>query len=102
MTGQANYRDPVRAPQGLYPCRDGAWLAISAGTDAEWAALCALLGRPDLAADPRYAGNLSRQAHHDEIDDIIRAWTGKSAALALEFTLQAAGIPVSMALPPGA
>ena len=54
-------RDPWRAPQGMYPCADGRWIALSVDDDGQWAALCAVLGRPDLlAALPRSCGALRR------------------------------------------
>ena len=44
-------RHPWRAPQGCYPCAgDDQWCVVSVGDDEEWAALCRVIGRPDLAS----------------------------------------------------
>ena len=38
----------------LYRTADG-WLCLAVWRDDQWSALCAAVGRPDLAADPRFA-----------------------------------------------
>jgi len=84
------------APHGCYPCAgEDRWLAIAVGSDAEFAALCRIMGRPELAADPRFADVVSRCRHQDELDDAISVWargrTPQEAALAL----QEAGVAAS-------
>ena len=87
-------RDAVRAPQGIYPCRGhDRWIAISVGTDEEWAGLCRAMGRPEMAAAPEYEGNLARQARHDELDLLISAWTSAQDAQELAGLLQQHGVP---------
>jgi crotonobetainyl-CoA:carnitine CoA-transferase CaiB-like acyl-CoA transferase len=87
-------RHPWRAPQGLYRCRDGArWLAVSVGDDREWAGLVASMGRPELAADPRYADAAGRRAHHDELDALIGGWAAGQDVLDAFHRLQRAGVP---------
>ena len=90
-------RDPVRAPQGVYPCRGAdRWVALSVGTDEEWAGLCQALRRPELRSDPRYGSNRARQAHHDELDAAIGQWTmTRESGEAME-ALQACGVPAAM------
>jgi crotonobetainyl-CoA:carnitine CoA-transferase CaiB-like acyl-CoA transferase len=47
-----------------YRCADGRWLMICClQGDKYWADLCALLERPDLLAEQRYADMASRHAH---------------------------------------
>ena len=44
------------APHDAYPCLgEDQWLAVAVGDDETWRALCAVLERPDLAADPHLA-----------------------------------------------
>jgi crotonobetainyl-CoA:carnitine CoA-transferase CaiB-like acyl-CoA transferase len=69
MTCEEN-RSRTAAPQGTYLCADGEWAAVSVQDDAEWAALCGLLGR-DPAAYPTLA---ARREAHDNIDEWIGAW----------------------------
>jgi len=49
------------SPYGPYRVADGAQVFIGVQNEREWAALCAdVLGRPDLARDPRFNRNSSR------------------------------------------
>jgi crotonobetainyl-CoA:carnitine CoA-transferase CaiB-like acyl-CoA transferase len=87
-------RDPWRAPQGLYRCQGKAqWLAVSVGDDPSWRALAGVLGRPALAEDPRFADAPSRRLHHDEIDELISAWSAGQPLYNAFHTLQRAGVP---------
>jgi crotonobetainyl-CoA:carnitine CoA-transferase CaiB-like acyl-CoA transferase len=67
-------RDQDRAPQGLYRCADGTWLAVSVGNEQEWNALATLIGGTDLAGDPRYHQAAGRQANHDDLDTLLSKW----------------------------
>lgn len=70
-------RSATRAPQGVYQCAgDDRWVAISVGSDDEWAGLRRAMG-PDAAwaTDDRFNTIAGRIAHHDEIDDRIAQWT---------------------------
>ncbi len=90
-------RDAVRAPQGVYPCTgDDAWVAISVGTDSEWAGLCRAIGDAHLSTDPRYVGNAARQARHSEIDAIISRWTQPLSSREAMTRLQQQGVPAGM------
>jgi crotonobetainyl-CoA:carnitine CoA-transferase CaiB-like acyl-CoA transferase len=86
-------RDAAMAPHGVYPCRgEDAWVAIAVATDAEWQALCRVIGCPGLADDPRLATTAGRQEHHDTIDHRIADWTRSRSPYEVMHTLQAAGI----------
>jgi crotonobetainyl-CoA:carnitine CoA-transferase CaiB-like acyl-CoA transferase len=95
-------QNPWVAPQGCYPCsgRDQ-WCVLVARDDAEWAALCKAIDAPGLADDPRFSSNADRMAHHDEIDEILGAWTrGRDKWQATEL-LQKAGVPCGPVLDMG-
>jgi len=69
-------RSADAAPQGVYRCAgDDRWCAITVASDEQWAGLTAAIGRPDLAADLRFAGFSGRKACEPEIDRIISGWT---------------------------
>jgi formyl-CoA transferase len=51
------------------------------------------MGRPELAADPRYQTHSARGAHQQELDDIITAWTQTLDADALEAKMEEHAIP---------
>lgn len=86
-------RDRFFAPQGVYPCRGERWLAISVRDDADWAATCAVIDRPDLAADPDLATSGGRRAAHDDLDKVISGWTAGQDCYQAFHALQDAGVP---------
>lgn len=55
-------RTPGSAPSQLFRCTDGQ-LMIQAGFEDAYRHLCHIVGRPDLAEDPRYATRESRVVH---------------------------------------
>ena len=63
--GARRQRDPDMAPHGVYPAAgEDRWVAVACQDDAAWPALCAVMARPDLAADrtsPAVAGRLARR-----------------------------------------
>ena len=83
-------RDPVNAPQGLYPCAgDDRWIAISVTSNEEWHALTTLAGfNPELAS----LSNEERHARHDELDSLIRNYTRSFSPHSLMARLQKAGV----------
>ncbi len=92
--GRIGNRHPWRVPQGCYPCAGkDQWCVISVGDDEEWMALCMVMGRLELAEDPRFASGVDRKRHHDELDDIIRTWTGGLDKFQVMERLQQAGVP---------
>ncbi|MGH8599101.1 MAG: CaiB/BaiF CoA transferase family protein [Burkholderiales bacterium] len=68
---------------GLHPTRSGS-LYISANTPHFWAALCELVGLPELASDPRYATVRKRAEHAGEIVPRIRDALSERTALEWE------------------
>lgn len=57
-------------PAGIYETKKG-WIGLFAHTGPQWAALCAAIGHPDRAADPRFASGPTRMVHADEIDAFL-------------------------------
>jgi formyl-CoA transferase len=68
---------------GIHPTKDGA-LYISVHSNHFWAALCDLIGRPELAADPRCASMRSRAEHAAELVPEVRAAFAERSALEWE------------------
>jgi crotonobetainyl-CoA:carnitine CoA-transferase CaiB-like acyl-CoA transferase len=63
-------------PSGAYRCRDGAYLNVTAPSDAAWVALCDVIGRADLAHRADLASNAGRVQNRDEVDASIAAAIG--------------------------
>lgn len=58
-------------PSSIYAAANG-HVGVTALTPAQWAALCALIERPDLASDPRLATSAERTVHADELDTVLK------------------------------
>ena len=86
-------RDPLCAPQGIYPCRGPRrWIGITVAGDDQWATLATLIGKPELATEPKYATSAGRFEHQDELDELISTWTSTQDLMEAFHGLQAAGI----------
>ena len=57
---------------GIYPCADG-HLGIHL-MPRNWKPFCDVIGRPDLATDPRFATQAARTQHNDELTAEFYAW----------------------------
>ncbi len=83
----------VYAPHGVYPAAgEDEWVAIAVRGDAEFRALCALMDRPSLADDSRFAAHAGRLANADALDALIDAWTAGQDRYAVMEQCQGAGI----------
>jgi crotonobetainyl-CoA:carnitine CoA-transferase CaiB-like acyl-CoA transferase len=86
-------RHPQMSPHGAFPCAgDDRWCAIAVATDAAFRAVCSVIGRPELADDPRFADLASRKANEDELDAIVGEWTGARPPDQAAAALQAVGV----------
>jgi crotonobetainyl-CoA:carnitine CoA-transferase CaiB-like acyl-CoA transferase len=94
-------RAPAIAPHAIYRCaadgdNDDRWIAIVAESEDQWRELCAGLGVPDLAADPRYLTNEGRVAEQEALDAAINSLTRGREAHELMYELQARGVPAGV------
>ena len=86
-------RDHRFAPQGAYRAMgEDVWIALSIQSDADWAALCQAIARPDLQSDPELSTLPGRIARHDELDAAIEAWTSQREQYEAAWELQRAGV----------
>jgi len=94
VPGPQGNSHPAWAPHGVFRC-DGQdqWAAIAVRNDDEFAALCRVIGREELAADPRFADGLSRHRYRAELVEPITAWTSSRSPFEAAAALQAAGVP---------
>jgi len=90
-------RLPNSAPLDNYPTSDGKFVCIVGGSDANFSRLCEAMGRPDLAADPRWSTLAQRAAGADEINGIVADWTSGLSATAIEELCVAHDVPVAAA-----
>ena len=96
QTRQGN-EHPKFAPHNAYPCvGDDRWCAIACTNDAEWEALCRLMGEPSLASDARFATAEARKRNEEPLDKIIGRWTQRQDAFDLMHRCQKAGVPAGV------
>jgi crotonobetainyl-CoA:carnitine CoA-transferase CaiB-like acyl-CoA transferase len=93
VPGRRGNKHDWMAPHGAYRVAgDDRWVAIAVASDQEFASLARVLGRPELASDPRFATVEARKAHEEELDRLIAELVAGWDGVELERALQAAGV----------
>ena len=83
-------RSPRFVPHGVFPgAGEDHWVAIACRDDEDWARLCQVMGRSDLAAIT------DRRAQEERIEEAVTGWTCERDHWQAAATLQAAGVPAS-------
>ncbi|MGC0366471.1 formyl-CoA transferase [Rhodococcus sp. 27YEA15] len=80
------------APSNIYRRSDGSWVVIAANQDTLFTRLCAVMGQPELAGDPRFADHVARGKNQDELDELIGNWVVTQDPSTLVDRLTDAGI----------
>jgi crotonobetainyl-CoA:carnitine CoA-transferase CaiB-like acyl-CoA transferase len=87
-------QNATAAPSGTFDAADGP-LNIAANQQRQFETLCALVDRPELATDPRFADRESRKRHRAELNEELNtALRGRTAA-EWERILGRAGVPAA-------
>jgi crotonobetainyl-CoA:carnitine CoA-transferase CaiB-like acyl-CoA transferase len=85
-------RHPTIVPYETFAAADGTFV-LAVGNDALFTKLCEVIGRPELASDPRFATNPARVEHRDALRpplaEAFLRWTRRE----LVERLNAAGVP---------
>ncbi|GAA2404829.1 CoA transferase [Actinomadura vinacea] len=96
-------RGPDACPQGVYlTAEPDEWVAIAVTDDAQWPALAAVIGRPDLADDPDLGTRAARRTRAASIDEAIKSWAARLKVSGAVELLRAAGVPAARVMPPDA
>jgi crotonobetainyl-CoA:carnitine CoA-transferase CaiB-like acyl-CoA transferase len=64
---------PYTTPATIYHGHDH-YIVIIAGMDHHWRHLCDAMGRPELAADPRFRTNAERVKRRDALTAMVQDW----------------------------
>ncbi|MEO4042645.1 CoA transferase [Hoeflea sp. CAU 1731] len=88
----AGNRHPVTYPVDSFPTT-GDDIVMVCFSQAAFRSLCALMGEPKLADDPRFKTNADRNENEDALRALIANWTRNQEQEALVTRLQEAGIP---------
>jgi crotonobetainyl-CoA:carnitine CoA-transferase CaiB-like acyl-CoA transferase len=86
-------RHPSIVPYETYEAADRPF-AVAVGNDRLFARLCAAVGLPELAGDPRFATNEARVANVDALGEALESVFATEPAAHWVSTLRAAGVPV--------
>ena len=85
---------PSLVPFQNFETADG-WIVVAAPKEKFWVRVCEAIGRPELAADPRFADFGARDRNRDKLAPILdEAFRARPSADWLE-TLRTAGVPCS-------
>jgi len=90
-------RDPRMAPQGVYRCGDGDWVALTVRNDGDWRNLVDALDRPLWVTDD-LATAAGRLANHDDLDQLVGEWFATLSAREAVGRLRSTGVPVGRML----
>ena len=83
------------APTNAYRCGDGRSVVIAGNGDSIFQRFMRVIGRDDLADDPRLTTNAERWAIRDELDGAIEAWTMQRTVDEVVAALAAADVPAT-------
>lgn len=101
LTAWLNKGDPAKfgnshpsiVPYGVFEAVDGP-LVVAVGNNSQFRKFCdEVIGRPELAVDPRFATNTERSKHRHELLPLLSAQIGRFARADLLSRLSNAGIP---------
>ncbi len=67
---------PLLVPFGLFPAKDG-YVSLGVPNDRFWQPLVKLMGRPELASDPRYLTREARLERRREVEALVAEWTAR-------------------------
>jgi crotonobetainyl-CoA:carnitine CoA-transferase CaiB-like acyl-CoA transferase len=79
-------------PYQLFATADS-WLVLAVGNDGQWQRFCQAAGRPDLAADERFAANTSRVYHRDILVPMVEELMRTQPTPVWQERLRVANVP---------
>jgi crotonobetainyl-CoA:carnitine CoA-transferase CaiB-like acyl-CoA transferase len=83
---------PSVVPSQSFDCQDG-MIMLAAGNDGQFAKLCEVIGRPELARDPRFATNAARVRNRDALTALVQKALATQRVAHWTERLSAAGVP---------
>ncbi|WP_116051361.1 CaiB/BaiF CoA transferase family protein [Amycolatopsis palatopharyngis] len=84
---------PNVSPSNVYPTKGGEMVLVAANQDTVFARMAAVMGRPELAEDERYATHAARGRNMAELDELIGEWSVQFGSDELLDTLHEGGVP---------
>lgn len=95
-TGEAPRREgnvhPTIAPYGTFATEDG-FINVAVGSESQFRSFAAAIGAPELAQDPRFAGNRDRQQNRAALTEEIERRLRRRPTAGWKEAFDAAGVP---------
>ncbi|GMV44824.1 MAG: hypothetical protein AMXMBFR66_02220 [Pseudomonadota bacterium] len=92
--GRAGNQHPLSAPFGAYAAADGPFM-LAIANKALFSRFATLIGRPELARDPRFDSDQTRRQNQAPLRHVIEQWAHDKSTHAVVALLGEAGIPAS-------
>ncbi|MGE0874268.1 MAG: CaiB/BaiF CoA transferase family protein [Burkholderiales bacterium] len=83
------------SPSNVFRTADGQWVTFTVPVQNVFERFCALIGREDLARDPRFLDNPGRMRHATELNAIVAEWIGKLPQAEVMARLASGGVSVA-------
>ncbi len=80
------------APANIFPTGDGHWVTFTCATQNIFDRFAALIGRPELLEDPRFAKNAARVQNRKAVDAFAGEWIGARPLAEVLARLTSAGV----------
>lgn len=94
LPGRVGNRHPLSTPFGCFGTGDGQ-VVIAVLNGGQFQRLAALIGKPEIAGDPRFASDSSRTEHEPALRALIEAWSGNLTTEQAVAALSAEGLPTA-------
>jgi len=90
---------PYATPANVYSCKDG-YVYGGVLLDSHWKVLASVMGKPEMADDPRYNNLLSRLGHRDEVEAMLAEWCASRTREEIIEELVDSNLPIAPVLTP--
>jgi CoA:oxalate CoA-transferase len=83
---------PFSAPTDSFRCRDG-YIYVAVSMNRLWSRFTKLIGREDLAHDPRFQSGEMRRRNRDYMNSLVEGWVADKTKAEAVMLLTESGIP---------
>ncbi|MFV3126796.1 CaiB/BaiF CoA transferase family protein [Niveispirillum sp. KHB5.9] len=90
--GRLGNAHPTVVPYRMFEAADGP-IVVAVGNNGQYAAMCAVLGVPELASDPRFDTNAKRVINRAVLEPLLQGIIGRFAVADLMAAFPGKGVP---------
>jgi benzylsuccinate CoA-transferase BbsF subunit len=93
---QGNWSE-YASPNNAYQCKgEDRWCAVTVANEEEWKIFCKVIGKPELAKNPKYSSLEARKKNEAALDKVINDWTASKTAEEVMDLMQKAGVAAAV------